>query len=115
MLLSGLGTPAWAVSLPATRKRNFAVGSNGATSSSACPVALVVRHSAVRPGSATDGLNSYVNRWIRNTGVPIAVTVGRVAGSGGRPATPFPPGMAPTLAVTQSDALPVGMDEPGST
>src|SRR5256884_8882471 len=60
--LNGVGGPAWAVSLPATKKRNFAVGSNGATSSSACPVAKMVRHSAVRPGSATDGLNSYVNR-----------------------------------------------------
>src|SRR5438045_3274036 len=78
--LNGVGGPAWAVSLPATKKRNFAVGSNGATSSSACPVAKMVRHSAVRPGSATDGLNSYVNRWIRNTGVPTAVTVRRVAG-----------------------------------
>ena len=110
-----MGGPAWAVSLPATKKRNFAVGSNGATSSSACPVAMMVRHSAVRPGSAADGLNSYVNRWIRKTVVPMAVTVGRVAGSGGRTATTFPPGMVTTLAATQSDALSFETDVPAST
>src|SRR4029077_12167227 len=57
-LLAGLGTASWAVSLPTTKKRNLAAESNGATSSSVCPVATAVRHSAVRPGRATDGLNS---------------------------------------------------------
>src|SRR2546429_398301 len=113
--LNGVGGPAWAVSLPATKKRNFAVGSNGATSSSACPVAKMVRHSAVRPGSATDGLNSYVNRWIRKTGVPMAVTVGRVAGSGGRTATTFPPALGTSFGDPVRDALSFETDVPAST
>src|SRR5437016_10290123 len=57
-LVSRLGTAAWAVSLPTTKQRNFALVSNGATSSSVCPVTAVVRHRAIRPRSATDGLNS---------------------------------------------------------
>src|SRR2546423_2479008 len=114
MLLSGLGTPAWAVSLPATKKRNFAVGSNGATSSSVCPVATTVRHSAVRPGSATEALNSYVNRCIRNTVVPTAVTAGRLAGSGGPTATTRPPGGVTGVARPPNQPLSLATDAPAS-
>src|SRR5207248_6121659 len=45
-LVSRLGTAAWAVSLPTTKKRNFALVSNGATS---CPSARSPRSCATAP------------------------------------------------------------------